>query len=125
VGFHAPLEMYCFYLFSPGGRFAYDGFGFRSFMFGNIAAQIIGYYLIAAVLIPLGYGHIQLLRRARTLTIALAWTWLVIGAPIVLLVDIILLGSKDLVPPGALGAITLLALSSLALPGLVIRFYGG
>jgi hypothetical protein len=124
VGFLAPLEMYCFYLFSAGGRFAYDGFGFGSFMFGNIAAQIVGYYLIAAVLIPLGYGHIQLLRWARTLTITLAWTWLVIGAPIVLLVAFILLGSKDLALPAALTALVLLALSYLALPGLVIRFYG-
>ena len=40
--------MYCFYLFSEGGRFHYEGFGFGSFMFGNIASQIVGYYLIAA-----------------------------------------------------------------------------
>mgnify|MGYP001567756825 CR=1 FL=1 len=32
-----PVEMYCFYLFSEGGRFHYEGFGFGSFMFGNIA----------------------------------------------------------------------------------------
>ncbi|MGB7538600.1 MAG: hypothetical protein WBM17_08685 [Anaerolineales bacterium] len=125
VRFLAPLEMYCFYLFSAGGRFAYDGFGFGSFMFGNIAAQIVGYYLIAAVLIPLGYGHIRLRGWARTLTITLAWTWLVVGAPIVLLVGFVLLGSKDLAPPAALAALMLLALSYLALPGLVIRFYGG
>jgi hypothetical protein len=125
VGFLAPLEMYCFYLFSAGGRFAYDGFGFGSFMFGNIAAQIVGYYLLAAVLIPIGYGHIKLLCWARTLTITLAWTWLVIGAPIVLLVAFILLGSKELALPAALAAFAFLAMSYLVLPGLVIRFYGG
>ena len=59
VGFLGPLEMYCFYLFSEGGRFHYEGFGFGSFMFGNIASQIVGYYLIAAVFVPLGYGHLQ------------------------------------------------------------------
>ena len=42
--FIAALEMYCFYLFSEGGRFHYEGFGFGSFMFGNLAAQIVGYY---------------------------------------------------------------------------------
>jgi hypothetical protein len=59
VGFLGPLEMYCFYLFSEGGRFHYAGFGFGSFMFGNIASQIVGYYLLAALFIPLGYGHIK------------------------------------------------------------------
>ena len=41
IGFLGPLEMYCFYLFSKGGRFSYEGFGFGSFMFGNIAMQIM------------------------------------------------------------------------------------
>ena len=65
VGALGPVEMYCFYLFSEGGRFHYEGFGFGSFMFGNIAGQIIGYYMIAAVLIPLGYGH---LAKARPIS---------------------------------------------------------
>jgi hypothetical protein len=125
VGLLAPLEMYCFYLFSAGGRFAYEGFGFGSFMFGNIAAQIAGYYLIAAVLVPLGIGHIRLRRWARTLAITLAWTWLVIGAPIVILAGFILLGTKDLTLPAALSALIILALLYLVLPGLVVRFYGG
>ena len=60
VGFLGPLEMYCFYLYSEGGRFHYEGFGFGSFMFGNIASQIVGYYLIAALFIPLGYGHLTI-----------------------------------------------------------------
>ena len=47
AAFYGPIEMYCFYMFSEGGRFHYQGFGFGSFMFGNIATQIIGYYLIA------------------------------------------------------------------------------
>src|SRR4030042_2937158 len=73
IGFLAPLEMYCFYLFSEGGRFAYEGFGFGSFMFGNIAGQIVGYYLIAGILIPLGYGHLNKRRWARTVSLTLLW----------------------------------------------------
>ena len=69
MAFIGPLEMYCFYLFSEGGRFHYEGFGFGSFMFANIAAQIVGYYLIALVAIPLGYGHVKRLRWARTLSL--------------------------------------------------------
>ena len=39
-GLVAPLETYCFYLFSEGGRFYYEGFRFGSFMFGLIAFRI-------------------------------------------------------------------------------------
>jgi hypothetical protein len=125
VGFLGPLEMYCFYLFSEGGRFHYPGFGFGSFMFGNIAAQIIGYYMIAAALIPLGYGHLTMRRWARPLALTLLWSWLVIGAPVTAMVSFILLASKDLSLPAALAALIFLALSYLALPALLIRFYGG
>jgi len=123
VGLLGPLEMYCFYLFSAGGRFAYDGFGFGSFMFGNIAAQIAGYYLIAALLIPLGYGHIKLLGWARILTVTLAWAWLAVGAPLVILAGFVLLGTKQLPLIAALAALILLALSYFVVPWIVLRFY--
>jgi len=123
MGFLGPLEMYCFYLFSAGGRFAYAGFGFGSFMFGNIAAQIAGYYLIAAVLIPLGYGHIKLLGWARILTVTLAWAWLAVGAPLVILAGFVLLGTKQLPLIAALAALILLALSYFVVPWIVLRFY--
>ena len=74
AAFMGPIEMYCFYLFSEGGRFHYEGFGFGSFMFGNIASQIIGYYLIAFVCIPLGYGHLKKRRWARTLALTALWS---------------------------------------------------
>lgn len=125
VGLLGPLEMYCFYLFSEGGRFYYEGFGFGSFMFGNIASQIVGYYLIAAVLIPLGYGHLKVRRWARTLTVALLWSWMVVGAPLTLVVSFVLVASKDLSLPVALIVLAFLGLSYLALPGLLIRFYQG
>jgi len=125
VGFLGPLEMYSFYLFSEGGRFHYEGFGFGSFMFGNIASQIIGYYLIAAMLIPLGYGHLTVRRWARTLALTLLWFWLVVGAPLVVVVLFILAASKDLSVPAALIALVFLGLSYLLFPGLLIRFYQG
>jgi len=123
TGFLGPIEMYCFYLFSAGGRFHYEGFGFGSFMFGNIAAQVIGYYLIAAVLIPLGYGHLKTRRWARTLALALLWAWLVVGAPLTIVVLFLLLASKDLSLLAAILAMLGLALGYLVIPGVLIRFY--
>ncbi len=120
-----PLEMYCFYLFSEGGRFHYDGFGFGSFMFGYIAAQIIGYYLIALLLIPLGYGHLRARRWARTLAVALLWSWLVVGIPLMVAFLFVLLSAKDLSPAVALIVVVLLGLSYAVAPWLLIRFYRG
>lgn len=118
-----PAEMYCFYLFSEGGPFHYEGFGFGSFMFGNLATQIIGYYVIAILLIPLGYGHLQLRRWARPLSLTLLYSWLVLGVPLVLVFLLVLFTAKDLSPLAALTAIILLALSYLLFPALLIRFY--
>jgi hypothetical protein len=118
-----PVEMYCFYLFSEGGRFHYEGFGFGSFMFGNIACQIIGYYVIALVLIPLGYGHLRLRRWARTLSVTLLWCWLVLGVPLSIVLFFILVTAKELSMAAVLFAIVLLASFYLVVPGLLIRFY--
>ena len=120
-----PVEMYCFYLFSEGGRFHYEGFGFGSFMFGNIAGQIIGYYAVATLCIPLGYGHFRVRRWARTLSLALLWFWLVVGMPLAIVFFFILVASKDLTPAAVVIAVISLALSYLAAPGLLIRFYQG
>ncbi len=118
-----PAEMYCFYLFSEGGPFHYEGFGFGSFMFGNIAAQIIGYYLIAILLLPAAYGHLRLRRWARPLALTLLYSWLVVGVPLTLVFLLVLFTAKDLSPVGALIAVILLGLSYLLVPGLMIRFY--
>jgi MFS family permease len=120
-----PLELYVFYWFSEGGRFHYEGFGFGSFMFANMAAQIIGYCLIALVLIPLGYGHLKLRRWARTLSQTLLWFWLVAGIPIIVLALAVFLGSKDPSIPGVVAAVVALGLSYLAVPALCIPFYRG
>ena len=118
-----PVEMYCFYLFSEGGRFHYDGFGFGSFMFGNLAAQIMGYYLIAAVLIPLGYGTVTLQSWARHLTLAALQFWVVAGLPLILATFFVLVSSKEAALPVVIIAGVLLAASYLLLPRLAIRFY--
>jgi hypothetical protein len=124
AAFFGPLETYCFYLFSEGGRFHYEGFGFGSFMFGNIACQIIGYYLIAMVLVPLGYGHLKRHRWVRTLSLILLWSWLVVGIPLVVVVLFTAATAKDLSLAAALIMAIFLGLSYLVIPGVLIRFYG-
>jgi hypothetical protein len=120
-----PAEIYCFYLFSPGGRFHYDGFGFGSFMFGNLATQILGYYVVASLCLPLAFGHLRLRRWARTLSLALLWIWLVVGAPLALVFFLVLVTAKDISPWVAGVALLLSAFSYLGLPWLLIRFYRG
>ncbi len=123
AAFLGPAEMYCFYLFSEGGRFHYEGFGFGSFMFGNLASQILGYYFVAVTLIPLGYGHLRVRRWARPLAQALLWFWIVAGVPLIVAFLFVLLSAKDLSLPAALIVSAVLGVSYPALPGLLIRFY--
>jgi hypothetical protein len=123
AAFLGPLEMACFYFFSEGGRFHYEGFGFGSFMFGNIACQIIGYYVAGMLLIPLGYGHLKVRRWARPFSLAVLWSWLIVGLPLVIVFLLILMTAKDLSLVAVLVAIGLLGLSYLLFPWLLIRFY--
>ena len=123
VGFFGPAEMYCFYLFSEDGRFYYEGFGFGSFMFGNIAAQIIGYYLIAAVYVPLGYGHMTTRRWARKLALTLLWFWGIFGIPLIVVFLFTLFSSKELSIAGGLIALILAGLAYFLAPWLLMRFY--
>jgi hypothetical protein len=125
AAFLGPIEMYSFYLFSEGGRFHYEGFGFGSFMFGNIALQIMGYYVIAILFIPLGYGHVTMRRWARPLALALLKFWLVVGLPLIVVFFLVLVTAKELSLPAVLFAVVVLILSYFALPGLLIRFYQG
>ena len=118
-----PLEIYCYYLFSPGGPFHYEGFAFGSFMFGNITAQIAGYYLLAIILIPLGYGHLRKRRWIRPVALALLQAWLVVGAPLTLIAAFILAGTKELSPLAAVLGLILIVLVYPLLPVFLIRFY--
>ena len=119
----APLELQCFSMFSQGGRFGYEGFGFGSFMFANIAAQILFYATVAVVFIALGVGYLRLRRWSATLSVALLRAWLVVGIPVAASVFFLLAASKDLsLLPMVLAAV-LLGLSCTVLPLLLIRFF--
>jgi len=118
-----PIELYVFYLFSEGGRFYYEGFGFGSFMFGFIATQIVGYYVIGALLIPLGYGHLRLRGWARHLALALLACWLVLGVPVLFMVILTLFSFKELSVPAAIALLIALAATYPLLPLLLIRLY--
>jgi hypothetical protein len=109
AAFIAPIEIYTFYLFSEGGKFHFEGFGFGSFMFGNIAIQVIGYYAIAFLCIPLGYGHLRLQQWSRKVTLTFLWDWLIFGFPLSIIFFLMLVTSKD--PPQS------------ALPFLLIGFF--
>lgn len=123
VAFYGPIEMYCFYLFGEGGRFAYPGFRFGSFMFANLAAQIAGYYAIAAALIPLGYGHLARRRWVRPLALALLGFWRLLGLPLSGVFLLVLLASKEVTPAVVITVVLLLAAAYLVLPSLLRRFY--
>jgi hypothetical protein len=118
-----PVELYVFYLFTEGGRFYYEGFGFGSFLFGFIAIQIVGYYVIAALLIPLGYGHIRLRRWARHLALTLLLCWLVLGVPVLFMIAFTVLSFKELSPRAAIALLLALATTYPLLPLLLMRLY--
>jgi hypothetical protein len=82
AAYYGPLEIHVFYLFSEGGRFHYDGFGMGSVWFAALVVQNLGYYLVAALCLPVGIGHLKLRRWAHTLTLLYCWFWL--GAGILL-----------------------------------------
>ncbi|MCU0519498.1 MAG: hypothetical protein MUF84_02235 [Anaerolineae bacterium] len=119
----APLEMICFSWFSEGGRFGYKGFGFGSFMFGNLAMQILGYYGIAVLTIPLGYGHWMLRRWVRPVMLALLRIWWVLGVPLLVVFLLVLLMSKDLTIGAAIAVAGTALFSYSALPVILSRLY--
>lgn len=117
------VEMECFYLFSEGGRFSYEGFGFGTFMFANIATQIAGYYVIAAIGIALGAGHLGLKRWAREISLTLSMSWLIVGLPLTLIALLMFTTSKDPSVIGFLAALPIAALVYPIAPLLAIRIY--
>lgn len=119
----APLELICFRWFAEGGRFGYEGFGYGSFMFGNMAMQILGYYVIAAIAIPLGIGHLGLRRWVRLVMPALLRVWWVLGVPLLLGFLFILFASKEISPGVGISVAALAAFAYLALPWLLRALY--
>jgi hypothetical protein len=120
-----PIELSVLAAFSEGGRFHYSGFGFGSFMFANIAAQTAAYYVAAALLIPLGYGHLALRRWVRPLARASIYAWLVLGVPLLLFGALATFSVKAMPECVAWGLVALMAFSYLLLPWLALCFYGG
>jgi hypothetical protein len=118
-----PVEMYVYTAFSEGGRFHYDGFGFGSFMFAYIAVQVVGYYAIAAILIPLGVGHLRLRRWAASLMQTLLWVWLVAGLPLTAAALVMLFLSKALTPPAIVVSLAAAPLIYPAIPLALMGFY--
>ncbi len=123
VAFIGPVEMYCFYLFSEGGRLHYEGFGVGSFMFANIATQIVGYYLIAITGISLGYGHLAGRRWARALTLTLLWFWVLAGFPLMIVTYLIFIQAKDPTPGTLLASLPFALIAYPIVPVGLIRFY--
>lgn len=121
AAFFGPMEMHVFTMFSEGGQFHYEGFRFGSFMFGNLAAQIIGYYFIAALLLPLGYGTLRLRGWARHLTLALLQFWVAGGIPLICAFFFVLISSKQPSIPFAILVAVLLGALYLLMPVLVRR----
>ena len=123
AAFFGPAEMFCYNLFTEGGRFHYEGFGFGSFMFGNITMQIWGYYIIALICIPLGYGHLKKQIWIQKISLTLLYVWFIVGIPFIPILLFIIVTSKE---PSfiiiILSAIVCL-LSYTLIPALLIKFY--
>ncbi len=119
----APVEIYCFYLFSEGGVFYYDGFGIGSFVHGLIVAQIFAFYGIGLLFIIIGYGHIKLKNWTLNLSISSIWFWIIFGIP-VMVFFLPLLTTKEIdtqYPILLLGFAALLLI--IIIPGLLLFFY--
>jgi hypothetical protein len=118
-----PAETYVFRMFREGGQFHYEGFGFGSLMFANIAIQIAGYYVIAALCIPLGYGHLRLRWWVRPAMTTLLIDWLIVGAPLSLMAAAILFTSKSISTAGIPFVALLFLLLYPVLPSALLWFY--
>lgn len=120
--FIAPVEIQVYAQFEEGGRFAYEGFGFGSLMFAIITVQVLGYYFIALICLPLGYGHLRLRRWVRPLGEMLLIDWLVLGLPLTLIAFAMLLTSKD-IPIGALPLLVVIFLFLYPLLPVALLFF--
>ncbi len=120
-----PLETSVFKQFQEGGPFHYEGFGFGSLMFANITIQIAGYYVIAALCLSLGYGHLKLRWWVRPSMTTLLIDWLIVGLPLSLMALMIFFTSKR----PSVASLPFIALGFLllypALPIALLHFYRG
>ncbi len=85
----APLE---FSLFKDITK---DLVGFGYLGFAAHSGQIFGFYLVALVLLPLGYGHLLLRSWAHKLSLTALWSWLILGIPCMAFVMYIFVAYKN------------------------------
>ncbi len=124
--FAAVLEIGAYGQFAEGGRFHYEGYGPGSLMFAIITLSLLAYIGLAAILLPLGYGHVRRLGWSVLVAEALVWAWLVAGLPLLVGATLLTLMSKPSFSVGGyllLGAAVVLAypVAPLILLGLYRR----
>jgi len=119
----APAEIYTFYLFEEGGPFYYDGVGFGSLMYANIAIQIAGYYVIALLGILLGYGHLKFRWWTKIIMNTLLLDWLIVGLPLSLIAIAILLTFKNITVAGLPFVVLTFLLLYPIVPIMLLKFY--
>ena len=114
---------YCYYLFSEGGRFHYEGFGVGSFMFGNITMQVWGYYIIAFICIPLGYGHLKKYFWIKKFSLTLLYVWFVVGIPILPIILFIIVTNYEPSLLIIISSAIFCLFSYTLIPFILIKFY--
>jgi len=120
--FLAPFPMYWFVY---GRHLGGGGRGIATSAFVCLVCQIIACYVIGAILILLGYGHRNVRRWARTLSLTLLYVWLVLGLPLTLLFFYVLFWFVVAIVGILLGLLVLpcALLVWLVLPRTLIQFY--
>ena len=127
--YYAPLELGTFYIFSEGGSAAYPGFQVGTPWFALLLLMNMGYYVLAALCLPLGIGHFLLRGWAFKLARLISWFWLgwgvlLLGNGLLLLPAIARVNTSYRLLPwqnALLTAVALLVL--LVLPALAVWFY--
>jgi len=80
--YYGPLEIYCFYLFSAGGKFYYEGFQIGSLWFAYMVIQNAAYYIVAFLMIPIGIGTFKLQSWGQKLSLNILYIWIILGVSI-------------------------------------------
>lgn len=78
--FFTPVEFTSFYPFSTGGGYHYEGFGFGSLMFAFIVFNVMAYFSIALLGIPIGVGTLRLKKWGLDLSIAFFRSIMIVGS---------------------------------------------
>jgi len=111
--YYGPLEIYCFYMFSPGGMLEMANFDIGTLWFTYLAIQNMGYYAVAALALPLGIGIIRGRSWAQRLGVAACILWLILGIALTVEYAVMLPNLRDSVE-----------LSTLLLSGAGILVFG-